>query len=225
MDTASARGLRRTLGPGQSPGMRSPARSLCTVLAFSAASAAALVTTTAYAQIKEPGQHPKYTVELEPHLVVQWEYTDWNASDGIGVGGRVSIPVMDNGPITTINNSLAVGVGLDWAHFDDDCYGYYRVPQPPGYSCIANHFWIPAVAQWNFWFTPVVSAFAELGFAVQHASWDVGCVPGSAYCGSDSYTKVRPVFLLGPRFTLSKTFAITLRIGVPYLSVGGSFYL
>jgi hypothetical protein len=197
-------------------------RSLCTVLASCVVST--FVVTTAHAQIKEPGAHPKYSVELEPHFVVQWEYTDWNDSDGIGVGGRISIPVIDNGPITTINNSFAVGFGFDWVHFDDDCYAYYRVPRPAGYSCSANHFWIPAVAQWNFWFTPVVSAFAELGFAVHHASYDVGCPPGGP-CYSDSYTRVRPVFLLGPRFTLSNTFAITLRIGVPYLSIGGSFYL
>ena len=206
--------------------MRSPARSFSCVLAVSAAAAAALATTEAHAQIRQPGAHPKYTVELEPHFVVQWEYTDWNANDGIGLGARVSIPVIENGPITTINNSFAIGVGLDWAHFDDDCYGYYRVPRPPGYGCTANHFWIPVVAQWNFWFTPVVSAFAELGFAVQHASYDVGCAsPVGDYCGTDSYTRVRPVFLVGPRFTFSNSFALTLRIGIPYLSVGGSFYL
>jgi hypothetical protein len=185
-----------------------------------------LVATTAHAQIKEPGAHPKYTLELEPHFLVQWEYTDWNNSDGIGVGGRISIPVIDNGPITTINNSLAIGVGFDWAHFDSDCYSFFRAPHPPGYSCTANHFWVPAVAQWNFWFTPVVSAFAELGFAIHHASLDVGCPPiGGFYCGSDSYTRVRPVFLVGPRFTVSNAFAITLRFGIPYLSIGGSFYL
>lgn len=209
--------------------MRSPARALSTGLACSAVTAAALVTTTAHAQIKEPGAHPKYTLELEPHFVVQWAYADdWTKSDGIGVGGRVSIPVMENGPITTINNSLAVGVGLDWAHFGDNCYAYFRVPAPPGYSCTANHFWIPAVAQWNFWFTPLVSVFAEVGFAIQHASSDIGCAPGAPYadiCGTDSYTRVHPVFLVGPRFTLSNMFAITLRLGIPYLSIGGSFYL
>jgi hypothetical protein len=195
-------------------------------LSSSAAAGALLFATPAHAQIREPGAHPKYSVELEPHFVLQWEYTDWDSDDGIGVGGRVSIPVIDNGPITTINNSFAVGFGLDWTHFDDDCYGYLRVARPVGYGCSANHFWVPAVAQWNYWFTPVVSAFAELGFAIQHASEDVGCgAPGGAYCGNDSYTRVRPVFLVGPRFTLSNSFAITLRIGVPYLTIGGSFFL
>jgi hypothetical protein len=206
--------------------MRSPTQSICLTLAFSTAVGALLFATPAQAQIREPGAHPKYSVELEPHFVLQWDYTEWDSSDGIGVGGRVSIPVIDNGPITTINNSFAVGFGLDWTHFDDNCFGYYRNPNIAGYSCTANHFWIPAVAQWNFWFTPVVSAFAELGFAIQHAASDVNCGPATApYCGSYSHTTARPVFLVGPRFTLSNSFAITLRIGVPYLTVGGSFYL
>jgi hypothetical protein len=182
--------------------------------------------TPAHAQLKEPGAHPKYLLELEPHFLVQWTYTDWHNTDGIGVGGRVSIPVMENGPIPTINDSLAVGVGFDWAHFDVNCYDDFHVPTPSGYSCIANHLWVPAVAQWNFWFTPAVSAFAEVGFAIHHANADVGCpVIGGFYCGSQSYTRVRPVFLVGPRFTLSNRFAITLRLGIPYLSIGGSFYL
>ncbi len=207
--------------------MRSPTRSLCASLASSAAVGALLLAKPAHAQIKEPGSHPRYTVELEPHFVLQWTYADWD-SDGLGVGGRVSIPVMDNGPVTTINNSLAVGVGLDWAHFGGTCNATFRINnRPVGADCTANHFWIPVVAQWNFWFTPVVSAFAELGFAIQHASFDESCGPGvPAPCGlSDSYTRARPVFLVGPRFTLSNVFAITLRIGIPYLTIGGSFYL
>ncbi|HEX4334435.1 MAG TPA: hypothetical protein VH062_00900 [Polyangiaceae bacterium] len=209
--------------------MRSSTQGLCTALSSSLVVGLLLAATPAHAQIREPGNHPKYSVELEPHLVVQWQYADWD-SDGIGIGGRVSIPVMDNGPITTINNSFAVGVGLDWAHFDDNCNAFYGVRvRPNGFGgCTANHFWIPMVAQWNFWFTPVVSAFAELGLAIQHASYDVACDPGTptGICAySDSYTRVRPVFLVGPRFTLTNSFAITLRVGVPYLTIGGSFYL
>jgi hypothetical protein len=71
-----------------------------------------------------------------------------------------------------------------------------------------------------------VSVFAEAGFAIHHASADVGCPPiGGSYCGSSSYTTVRPVLLVGPRFTVSRVFAVTLRLGLPYLSIGGSFYL
>ena len=64
-------------------------------------------------QVKQPGAHPIYAVELEPHLLVQHSH-DWHGDDeGIGIGIRASIPIIDNGPIRTINNSLAIGFGLE----------------------------------------------------------------------------------------------------------------
>ena len=38
-----------------------------------------------------------------------------------------------DGPVTTINNSLAIGFGLDWAHFDDACG-----PYAPAYGVITG---------------------------------------------------------------------------------------
>jgi hypothetical protein len=167
-------------------------------------------------------------VELEPHFVLQWTYTDWDNS-GLGVGMRASIPVMDNGPITTINNNIAIGFGFDWAHVDGTgCnleFGY-RIA-PAGWHCGGNHFWFPIVGQWNFFFTPVVSAFGELGLAIHHSSYETGCSDPGLACNrfSNTYTEVTPAFTVGPRFTLSNTFALTLRIGIPYLTVGASFLL
>lgn len=63
----------------------------------SAALAAApvlLLGTSAHAQIKEPGNHPDYSVELEPHGVLDWGFgPDWG-SDGFGVGARATIPII-----------------------------------------------------------------------------------------------------------------------------------
>jgi hypothetical protein len=205
--------------------MKRHTRSSAAALATVAAASASLFAAPAHAQITQPGAHPKYVVDVEPHFLVQWSDTTWD-SDGIGVGARVSIPVIENGPVTTINNNFAVGIGFDWAHFDNNCNDFYGYRGPGGYNCIGNHFWVPAVAQWNFFFTPVVGAFAELGFAIQHANDEVVCSPGVGGCALPvTYTKLRPVFLVGPRFILSNTFAITLRIGIPYLTIGGSFLL
>jgi len=137
-----------------------------------------------------------------------------------------AIPVIDNGPVTTINNSLAVAFGLDWAHFGDSC----DLPGVADDDCSANDFWFPVVAQWNFYFTKVVSAFPELGLAIQHSSWD------SEYCrqGNGNYvrcddggsdTDVELVMWLGVRFQLQDTFALTLRLGTPSLLLGASFNL
>jgi len=50
--------------------------------------------------------------------------------------------------------------------------------------------------------------------------------PRNAVCrptGHDLF--VDPLFFVGPRFILTDSFGITLRIGWPYLSVGASFLL
>jgi hypothetical protein len=195
---------------------------------------ASFTTRTAHAQsqIRDPGDHPHYSVDLEPHLVVEWDDTEsdtnYTDSEEFGLGLRASIPVIDNGPVRSINNNLAVGFGLDWAHFSGDCGGPFFRGQPIGFNCSADHFLVPVVAQWNFFFTPVVGAFAELGFAFEHASTHASCDTGIVDIDCEethSDNNVIPVFAIGPRFTLSNSFAITIRVGYPYLSVGGSFLL
>src|SRR5689334_18615538 len=112
--------------------------------------ALASMATVAHAQIGNPNNHLHYSFELEPHLVVQWEDEPWWDDDGIGVGLRATIPVIDNGPVTSINNSLGIGFGLDWAHFDDACWGPGPRPRVIGDECSADDFWVPVVVQWNF---------------------------------------------------------------------------
>jgi hypothetical protein len=179
----------------------------------------------AEAQIKSPGAHESYDVELEPHLVVQWTNEPFWGDEGLGLGLRASFPVIDNGPITTINNSLAIGVGLDWAHFDGPCDGYFR-----GYDddCSADDFWVPLVVQWNFFFSDLISAFPELGLGIQHSRWDGLCVRGrNEYfrCDDTADTDLELVLWLGVRFHLADNFALTLRLGTPSLLLGASFFL
>jgi hypothetical protein len=182
------------------------------------------------AQIDHPNSHVDYSAELEPHLVVQWEDEPVWGGDGIGVGLRGSFPVIKNGPVTTINNSLALGIGLDWAHFGDRCWGPNGVRLVS--DCSANDFWIPLVVQWNFFFSDFISAFPELGIGIQHTRWDgAWCVNnGNRFIcdnggGSGSRTDVDLVFWLGVRFHLAPRFALTLRLGTPSLLLGASFLL
>jgi hypothetical protein len=185
--------------------------------------------TAASAQIENPGKHPSYGVELEPHLVVQWDDDpSWWGEDGIGLGLRASFPVLDNGPVRTINNSLAIGVGLDWAHFDDSCG-----PNPNGPlddDCSADDFWLPVVVQWNFFFSDLISAFPELGIGIEHTRWDGywcgrGNNPYRCGDGDTSDTDIELVLWLGVRFHLAENFALTLRLGTPSLLLGASFFL
>ena len=84
--------------------------------------ALALPSGSALAQIKQPGAHPHYETEVEPHLFLQWDNAGWWDDEGIGVGVRITIPLVHNGPIDSINNNMGVGFGFDWAHFGDACY-------------------------------------------------------------------------------------------------------
>lgn len=195
-------------------------------VAFCLAAFCLLNASSASAQIRNPSDHNLYGVELEPHLVVQWADEPWWDDTGVGVGLRASIPILANGPIDSINNSLAIGFGLDWAHFDG-C-------GPFNDACDADDFWIPLVVQWNFFLTRSISLFAEFGLALQYSTlnWD-GPVPGNCrringvdFCDNDvNDLDVEFVLWLGARFDITRNVAFTLRLGTPSLLLGVSFYL
>jgi hypothetical protein len=203
--------------PGNASGGRQASghRALCPALA---AILSWLFVSSAAAQIKQPGAHPQYSVELEPHGLVQWDVEPGN-DEGLGLGFRASIPVLQNGPVTTINNSFAVGFGLDWAYADQRC----PWPDRPvrNEACDTHNFSFPVVAQWNFFFSKAVGAFAELGLTIIYATWDYPVTVPADWDEDD--IDVDPVLLLGPRFILGDSVAIPIRIGWPYLSVGVSF--
>lgn len=168
----------------------------------------------AAAQIQSPGRHAHYAAELEPHLVWQWTGDEHSHSDGLGFGFRASIPIMQDGPISTINNSLAISFGLDWAYFPD-CFGYD--------NCSENDFWVPVTAQWNFYLTSVVSLFPEFGLGFRDAIFDDEPCRANGCRGSD--LEVRPVLWFGARFRVADAVAITMRLGTPSLQLGVSFFI
>jgi hypothetical protein len=188
-------------------------------------------TRSATPDVRRPGDHRRYSVELEPHLLLQWVDTPAHSDVGFGLGFRASIPVLQDGPIPTINNNLAISFGMDWAHFGG-C-------GPDERDCGADDFWFPVVMQWNFFLTRSWSVFPEVGFAVHHAIWNHtangppgpngDCVPGPGPAPgpgcefSDSNTGVEFATWFGTRFAISDQFAFVLRVGVPSISAGVSF--
>jgi hypothetical protein len=213
-------------------------RSVIHLSAAAAAVALLLATAPARAEsvIKHPGDHPDYSVELEPHGVFQWgQSPDWMGNDGFGLGFRASIPFLRNGPIQRINNNMAIGFGLDWAHFSNDWWCYGGRPYtawPNNYGCTANSLWFPVVLQWNFFLTDVISVFGEPGLAIVHDWWS-----GWQYCNNPnnpygacqytwSDTYFQPfVFWAGARFIFGKVAGITVRLGWPSITLGASFLL
>ncbi len=169
--------------------------------------------------IKSPGAHPHYAVELEPHLLFGWNAP--YAGNGFGLGGRVSVPVTHRGFISSINNSVAIGFGIDWLHYGQ-CYYYHG---GSGYGCGADYFELPVVMQWNFYLTRHWSVFAEPGFYIYHGAFadnycGAGGVPACAYPAA---TSADVAFWAGGRYQFTDTVALTMRIGYPTLSVGVSF--
>jgi len=161
--------------------------------------------------IKRPGDHPRYTVEVEPHAVFGFDGVF--AFGGYGLGGRFSIPIVQNGFIPSINNSVAIGFGLDFIHYDA-CYQGQRV-------CGANYFWIPIVMQWNFFVHERWSVFGEPGLAIYHGVFPDCAGPGCVFPTENS---LLPALYLGARYHMSEGVALTMRIGYPAFSVGVSFF-
>jgi hypothetical protein len=99
--------------------------------------------------IKQYGEHPRYVFEAEPHLDLGFGYP-FDGGNWAGLGFRGTFHIA-NGFVPTINDSIGVGVGLDFA---------------PGYG---GYFLIPVVMQWNFWLSTHWSVFGEPGIAFTNA--------------------------------------------------------
>jgi len=95
--------------------------------------------------IRNYGDHPSYVFEAEPHLSLGFGYP-FDADNTLGVGFRGTFHIT-NGFVKGINDSVGVGVGIDFA------------PAGPGY------FIVPVVLQWNFWLSTHWSVFGEPGIA------------------------------------------------------------
>lgn len=139
--------------------------------------------------IKSPGNHPQGP-ELEPHLTL----SPFRHGSEVGLGFRATFQIGRNNFISSINNSVGVGVGLDW------------VPLCGG-SCNAGHLLVPIVMQWSFYLARSFSLFAEPGLL---ADLDGAFAPNL-------------MLQIGGRWHFKDTTAFTFRIGWPYVSLGLSF--
>jgi hypothetical protein len=190
-------------------------------------------TASAESTIKQYGARPSYGVELEPHIAVGWiEPPGYGTGEGFGLGGRATFEILGHGFIPKLNNSVGIGVGLDWIHYYGDGTGprgtcVERVPGPAGTSICTrvsgsgnddtDYLWIPVVLQWNFWLARRWSAFGEIGGAFRVDDMHkFGFSPVISWAGG--------------RFHMTDHTTLTLRLGIPfvltpYISFGVSFLL
>jgi len=170
--------------------------------------------------IKNPGDHPRYVFEAEPHLVLGFiEPPGYASGTGFGVGFRGSIPLVRNGFVPSINNSVAIGFGIDFAHYGRGDYCVNGGPLPDCGNRVQangfNEFYFPVVLQWNFFLSRDWSVFGEPGVALNYHAWN----------GPHAIDVDPLIFFLGGRYHFSDKVTLTMRIGYPAFSVGCSFML
>jgi hypothetical protein len=119
--------------------------------------------------IKNPGDHPHYIFEAEPHLLLGFAGPfDQGAYPGVGFRGTFHIA---DGFVTSINDSVGVGVGIDVAPSND------------------TRVFVPIVMQWNFWLSTHWSVFGEPGIAFGSGPGNSGVWPAFFAGGRFHFTE------------------------------------
>jgi len=170
--------------------------------------------------IKSPGDHPDYSVEIEPHGLVGLGFRYGGV--GVGLGARFSIPIVKNGFIPSINNSVAITFGADFLHYG----GCFNSVLDNGYNCSANYLFFPVALQWNFYVASKWSVFGEPGVVPFYGFYDDFCGNGPGQikgCNDPSHFSITPALYVGGRYHFNEHTALTMRIGYPDISVGVSF--
>ena len=168
-----------------------------------------------------------YHFELEPHVVLGTAPPGKGQGSGVGLGVRGSAVILPDGFIRNVNDSVAIGFGLDvsryygrWAlngyqdrclHFEAGPNGTQVCTEVTAYGGTYTYMYVPVVMQWNFWFGRRLSAFGEPGLNLY-------------YLGNHGFSAV-PALYVGGRLQLSKRITLTARLGYPTLAFGLSFML
>jgi hypothetical protein len=118
-----------------------PALALALLLAGSSARA------DEHSVIRNNGDHTRYIFEAEPHAILGFGAPFDENGSALGLGFRGTFNIYD-GFVKSINDSIGVGVGFDFA---------------PGNN---GRVLVPVVLQWNFWLSTHWSVFGEPGFAI-----------------------------------------------------------
>ncbi len=190
---------------------------------YAVAITALLWTSHAEAQstIKNPGQKPRYSWEVEPHLLLApFDPPGWGLGEGLGTGVRATVELVPRGFIRKINNSVGITFGADWVHYylGERAFGRCTAwaEGPGGRVCVevnggraySDYFYFPVAMQWNFWLARQWSVFGEPGVAPFINAGRLG---------------ITPVFMVGGRFHFNDSVALTCRMGYPSFSCGVSF--
>jgi hypothetical protein len=146
------------------------------------------------------GQRP---FQLDVHAGFTWYGV------GLATGARFGIPILNNGFIPTLNNSVYINFGFDFYYVrcgcrDDNYYGF--------------GFGIPVALHWEFYFNENWSAFAEVGFQIFFHPRYIDGQPYDPYDAGYWF-----LVAVGGSFHVTDFFLITVRLGNPYVAGGITF--
>lgn len=200
---------------------------VCTVLVLASTLAVPVAEARDARVIRDWRTPISYQLELEPHFVAGTDPPGPGSGSGVGAGVRASFVLLPEGFIRNVNDSVALGAGLDFGHYyghwwyddrRDQCTHFETGPNgtevctdTTSYGGSYNYVYVPVVMQWNFWLTDRWSVFGEPGinlYFVSHHSLDVS-----------------PALYAGGRFQVARGITITGRLGYPACSIGVSFML
>lgn len=129
----------------------------------------------------------------------QW----WWGFGPVGVSGRLTFPLLHNGFVPEVNDSLSLDVGADFAFL---AFRYYGTVLD-----------IPAELMWSLHFVPRVAGYVKLGLALEMNFGQV-CY-GPNYC-SNSAVGLVGVGAVGLVANLTQSLLLRVEAGYPWFKVG-----
>jgi len=132
---------------------------------------------------------------------------------GLDTGVRFGIPIVHNGFIDSIDNSVYINFGFELYYADE------------GWDGANKHYYvgfgIPVMLHWEFYFNDTWSVFAELGFQVY---FPPAFVHGEAGRGN-YYVEAGGwvIGMVGGTLHFNEVIGLTLRVGNPYVAFGVTF--
>lgn len=172
----------------------------------------ALAQTTAGASNLE---QPNALFDRSPHdrkqMFTVWGYLPWYSGIGIGVGARYTIPLLKDGFIDTVNDSVELEFGADGAF-----YSYY-------YGSGFN-IGVPIGARWTFHIFPNFDAYAKIGIGFDYTFYSYGAAYANLL-GTVSAFGVYPDVGSGILYKLSGNLWLRAEASYGGLKVGVGFDL
>ncbi len=153
---------------------------------------ACAVSTTAFAQesssapvdsgMRSPGGLFDATPQTRKSQLSIWANLGWWY--GFGIGGRYTLPLVADGFIPELNDSVELEFGGDF-YFGSWYYGYSTID-------------IPVEGRWTFHILPKLALYAKVAVGV-----DIGLAPGGVIIG--------PLFNIGPGIVYNFSDSLVLR--------------